>query len=287
MNLVHIIIILLILIIYRMIIKKRRKYFLVMVAIFKNENDYIEEWLKFHIKQGIDHFYLYDNNDESHDKETMRILNKYSNKITYIVWNNVETTKLYTTQRRAYQNCINKYNKEFKWIALADIDEFLYSTESSIKQIIKSYTNENTPFIKVPRYNFGDSGHQTKPDNGVVNNYIYREKKFSSYKSISNIDYIDLHKHTFGVHRYLYTTHNNAINTGIKIGNKQVINSDIPLVMNHYYTKSKKEYTNRCNMWSNSQINSIGFRDDCFDEEHYKNVNKNEIKDTAAKKLIN
>ena len=286
MNIIHIIIILLILIVARIIIKKRRKYFLVIVAIFKNENDYLEEWLNFHINQGIDHFYLYDNNDVSYGKETMKILNKYKDKITYIAWNNVETTALYTTQRRAYQHCVDTYSKEFKWIALADIDEFIYSTRPSltIKQIINFYTNDDTPFIKVPRYNFGDSGYSSKQDS-VVKSYIYREKNFSSYKAISNVDYIDFQKHTFGVHRFLYTT-DDGINKDIKINNEQITTSKIPIAMNHYYTKSKEEYIRRCGMWANKRINSIGYRDNCFNENNYKVINKNEVIDITAKKLL-
>lgn len=282
---IYIIIILLILIVARIIIKKRRKYFVAIVAIFKNENDYLEEWLDFHIKQDIDHFYLYDNNDISYDDETMKILNKYKDKITYVVWNNVETTPLYTTQRRAYQHCVDTYGKEFKWIALVDIDEFIYSTQNelSIKQIINSYTDHDTPFIKIPRYNFGDSGYNTKQES-VIKSYVKREKNFSSYKAISNIDYIDLQKHTFGVHRFLYTK-DDGINKGIKIKNEKVLISKIPIVMNHYYIKSKEEYIKRCNMWSNNKINSIGYRDDCFDEDNYKLINKNEVTDITAKKL--
>ena len=41
----------------------KKKYFIVIAAIFKNENDYLDEWLNFNIKEGIDHFYMFDNND--------------------------------------------------------------------------------------------------------------------------------------------------------------------------------------------------------------------------------
>ena len=32
-------------------------------AIAKNENNYINDWVNWHINIGFDHIYLYDNND--------------------------------------------------------------------------------------------------------------------------------------------------------------------------------------------------------------------------------
>ena len=38
------------------------KYFLSMVTVIRDENDYIEEWIRYHIEElGFEHFYLYDN----------------------------------------------------------------------------------------------------------------------------------------------------------------------------------------------------------------------------------
>ena len=157
----------------------------------------------------------------------------------------------YTQFKDKHQNCVNEYRNEFQWIAIVDIDEFLYSNNGNdIKNIIKKYTNNNTPSIRVPRYNYGDSYFMEKPEGGVVNNFVYRERNFSSYKAINNVDYIDLRSHTYGVHRYLYTNDYGTINYKIKIKNKYEKNSYIPLVMNHYYTKSYKEYLNRCLMWN-------------------------------------
>ena len=39
------------------------KHKLCIMAIFKNEQEYLEEWLIHHLKQGISHFYLYSNDN--------------------------------------------------------------------------------------------------------------------------------------------------------------------------------------------------------------------------------
>jgi hypothetical protein len=45
-------------------VKEPKKYNLSIMAIFKNEQDYMEEWLNHHIKEGIEHFYLYSNDEQ-------------------------------------------------------------------------------------------------------------------------------------------------------------------------------------------------------------------------------
>ena len=39
----------------------KKKHFLSILAIFRNEEHVLDEFIQHHIKQGIDHFYLVDN----------------------------------------------------------------------------------------------------------------------------------------------------------------------------------------------------------------------------------
>jgi len=295
-NLTIIILLIIIILIYKLIFcfeffnkKKEKKHFLVVAAIFKNENNYLDEWIKFNIMQGIDHFYMFDNNDDAgKNKKTNMIFNKYKNKITHIIWNHHPNNVGYSIQRRAYQHCIIKYGKEFQWLLLADIDEFPYSTikNTNIKDIIKKYSTSKTPFIKIPRFNFGNSGHIKKPKGGVIDNYFYREKYISSYKAINNIDYVSKKYKNLGVHRLIFTTKKNGINKHIKITSKLLPQSSkIPLVMNHYYTKSYEEYLNKCKTWLKKPINYPGRRKDCNNKKKFIAINKNEVLDLRALKI--
>lgn len=47
---------------------------LAIVAIIKNEGQYIEEWLRYHIVAGVQKFFLYDNDSSDNTRE---ILEKY------------------------------------------------------------------------------------------------------------------------------------------------------------------------------------------------------------------
>ena len=42
--------------------KKEYKYTICICGIFRNEGKYLDEWIKFHLLIGVEHFYLYNNN---------------------------------------------------------------------------------------------------------------------------------------------------------------------------------------------------------------------------------
>ena len=50
-----------------------KKYFLSVLSIFKNESHILEEWLNHYINEGVDHFYLLNNNsDDNYTKYFFR-----------------------------------------------------------------------------------------------------------------------------------------------------------------------------------------------------------------------
>ena len=42
----------------------KKKYYISICLLAKNENNYINEWLKWHIDLGVEHFYIYDNDSD-------------------------------------------------------------------------------------------------------------------------------------------------------------------------------------------------------------------------------
>jgi len=264
----------------------KRENTLAVCAIFKNENSYLDEWIKFHLNQGIEHFYLYDNNDKTIPRDS------YNSMVTYIPWKNVKCKGSETTQRKAYYDCFINYGYNFNWVLLLDIDEFIFSPDGeSVINILSEYNINNVPYIKIPRYNFGSNNHKIKPDGGVLKNYLLRGRDVSSYKSINNTCYI-IPKCPKSAHIYMYNCHNNSINNNLKVNNLKVNNngwfsSSHPhmkkLQINHYITKSKDEYENRRNVWIKTQINPYGREGRNFEDD---NKNNNEIFDNKILKYI-
>lgn len=256
---------------------------LAIMAIFKNEEDYINDWIDYHIDQGINHFYLYcnDPNIQKYD------FSKYQKFITLIDWTNKINNGSHTIQRQAYFDCVTKYSHYCKFIMMLDIDEFVVN--KSNKKVIDyiDTLDNNTKAIKIQRFNFGSNGHVTKPTGKVYENYTMREKNCSSYKTIANTRFIDTSKMFFGVHDFNFLPKNgNILNsyfsyeyTGFPNGCNEYSVNETPLVIHHYYTKSYDEYLKRCDLWKNGGVNTIGYRKNCAEE--FDNINNkiNEILD--------
>lgn len=94
------------------------KYYLAVCAIAKNEGPYFREWIEWHRKQGVEKFYIYDNESKDCTKE---VLSPYieSGLVEYNYWPGQKQ------QLAAYDNCFEKHRTEARWIAVIDLDEFI------------------------------------------------------------------------------------------------------------------------------------------------------------------
>ncbi|MBQ6115557.1 MAG: glycosyltransferase family 2 protein, partial [Synergistaceae bacterium] len=92
---------------------------LAFVLIAKNEAPYIEEWIKFHHKQGVSHFFIYDNESEDNLREVL----------TPYIERGLVTYRLLKGRRRqidAYNKAIHTYGRKFRYMAFLDADEFVF-----------------------------------------------------------------------------------------------------------------------------------------------------------------
>jgi hypothetical protein len=257
----------------------RVKHNLCIMAIFKNEHEYMEEWLKHHIRQGISHFYLYCNDEHI---ENYKYLDLYKPYITLIDWTNVSNNGSQTIQRQAYTHCVQHYNKYYKYILMLDLDEFIVSSSGTVIDYINSLDYNNTCALKIPRFNFGSDGHIKKPAGNVMDNYFTKEKICSSYKTIANSQYIDTSQNFYGVHDFnllnsgkIYNAYLSYAKTGFPSGCSINDINETPLVINHYFTKSYDEYIKRCSLWTNGGINPVNYRKDCASKFHLVDIHKN------------
>jgi hypothetical protein len=92
----------------------------VICAIAKKEELYIHEWIRYHLKLGFDHIYIYDNNDPDYEPSLSCILSQhYPGKVTlYPCPGNV-------MQLRAYNHFIQNHRQLHTWCAFIDVDEFI------------------------------------------------------------------------------------------------------------------------------------------------------------------
>lgn len=211
-------------------------------AIMKNEGDYLQEWLDYHLAAGVDHFYLYDNGSMD---STRQVLTPYIQRgiVDYKYWPGE------VQQMPAYNDMVSKYRFDTEYLCFLDCDEFLlplhgeklpYLTRSLLEQDPKAAG------LVVNWRMFGPSGWEQKPNGGVLKNFVYRSadnyEKNEHIKTIANPRKID----TVGnPHFAFYFDNGYAINEdGDKVEGpfNKMGQERSRICINHYFTKSREEW---------------------------------------------
>ena len=134
------------------------KFFLSIIAIFKNEGHVLEEWIKHHIWQGVEHFYLI-NNDSTDNY--LEILQPYIDAEIVTLFNLSGQYK-----QVEYYNTVFQYIKnDTTWLMVIDIDEFYYCTIKPLKDYLQNDIEDKYNIITNVWKIFGSSGHINQPKN--------------------------------------------------------------------------------------------------------------------------
>lgn len=110
--------------------KKSYSYDLALCAIFRDEAPYLKEWIEFHKCVGVQHFYLYNNLSKDNFRDILAPYIK-SGEVELFDWKYTYTSvqEWSPIQRDAYNDAIKKSTGKSKWLAILDLDEFLFPTE--------------------------------------------------------------------------------------------------------------------------------------------------------------
>ena len=133
------------------------------VAIVKNEVDYLDEWLAFHLALRVDHFFIYDNGSTDGSAD---LLERYINHglVTCIDW------PIGGGQLSAYNHSLRMFGRSAAWLAYFDPDEFLVPLlDEDIPSFLARFPD--VADVRVPRVEFGFSGHRTKPKGLAIDAY--------------------------------------------------------------------------------------------------------------------
>lgn len=150
-------------------------------------------------------------------------------------------------QIKAYQDAILKYKFHNKYMAFIDVDEFLLPISGeNIFDIVDNIIGENHHIggLAVQWCVYGSSGHKTKPEGLVIENYLFhagkealKKNKINSHvKTIANprlIKKADCHKPLFWQGYYSVNTDGDIVNSFFMDG----CHWD-KLRINHYFSKS-------------------------------------------------
>lgn len=120
------------------------EHFLSMMAVVRDENEYIGEWIRYHIEEvGFEHFYIYDNESQVPVLEYLESANfKYLDRLTVIPW---ETSR--ASQEDANNDFLERYSRQTKWFLAADPDEYVVLKDGS-KTLIE-FLQENGQYATI------------------------------------------------------------------------------------------------------------------------------------------
>ena len=145
--------------------RQKKQATLGLIAVVRDEEYFILEWLWFHRLAGIEHFYLEVQSTDG-TLEKIKSLPFYKECIT--VYEQQERDKV-----KAYQFLMDKHKNEVKWMILADVDEFFfYSVKNDIKVALKSFEKLACGGILVPWTQMGLNGHVDRPPLPITDHLV-------------------------------------------------------------------------------------------------------------------
>ena len=241
---------------------KKFKYYLSMLMCIKDEAQYMQEWIEYYLLQGVEHFYIYNNNGTDN---TLQVLKKYIDK-GLITWINYPGL---AQQRRIYNDAIARFKNETQWLGLADCDEFVVPLKSqTIVDWLKTVPKCSQVLIHWCVY--GSSGHKKQTKGLVIERFTKHAKEPSKIvKAILNprsVVYMNVHWHlVFG----------KTINEKGELfyGWKDPEPTAEKIRVNHYIIKSYEEYIDKKTRGdSNYTVNH--YDDDWFHQYDINDVNE-------------
>jgi hypothetical protein len=238
-----------------------RQTYSALCAVAKDENRYVNEWVKYHKCLGIGTIYLYDHGSTKSLKEEIQeyiaegfVEHKNFNG-THTKWKPSDgfadnLSKFSSTiQGQAYQNCLQQYSSQHTFLGFIDIDEFivLYDKQlQSINELLKRY--ESFGGVSFYWRLLGSSGHVESPPDLVIRSYQrcvpLNNSQNTQFKSFVNTAFgpamYSPHRASFQV---TSSTSYLVDENGVKIASgRNKRSSHMKASVYHYATKSKQDF---------------------------------------------
>ena len=112
-------------------------------AIFRNEAPYLKEWIEFHRLVGFESFHLFDN--LSTDLPEKVLAPYIAEGIVRLTSWPIDYTDVYEwteVQCLAYERALYTASGKTKWLALLDVDEFLFSVDGPLIEVLSPFENQ-------------------------------------------------------------------------------------------------------------------------------------------------
>ena len=133
-------------------------YYCSLCLIIRDESEYLEEWLRWHIAQGVEHFYIYDHGSKHPVLDFVRSLGgEISERTEVIDWSGSHKD----AQPDAYNDCLRRARGVSRWVGFIDADEHVrVNNGKTMSEFLKNYEKFAGVFANWVTY--GANGHVTK-----------------------------------------------------------------------------------------------------------------------------
>lgn len=209
--------------------------YLSLCLICKDENEYLPEWLDYHILMGVDRFYIYDNDSRVSLRESLR---DYVDRGWVVVMDIAGRAM----QLFAYDHCLQVFGKNTFWMGFIDTDEFLVPKSTfDLKELLKEY--EAFGGLAVSSLFFGSNGHQTRPAEGQIASYTRCvHEAFKEYEFVKSIVQPARTLMPNSPHDFIYKEATYCVNENfLRVdGQRFPVNTE-RIQLNHYYCRSENE----------------------------------------------
>jgi len=226
-----------------------KKYNVSICAIFKNEAQYLKEWIEFNHLVGVDHFYLYNNNSED---DYQSVLAPYIEVglVTLLQWEKNHA------QMECYRDGISRFRNDTKWMGFIDVDEFIVPIKNNnIYDFLKKFEKKRGSVVCYWKM-FCSSGKMDRDRQSLVTesfNICWPKMDTVGkcfYNTNFDIDYTDPRNKV--LNHLMWTNYKGRLCPPVNSDNRfimydfhKVSSNEIPVQINHYFTKSYQEYAEK------------------------------------------
>jgi hypothetical protein len=194
-------------------------------------------------------------------------------RVTRIPWAHYEGTRYDRPQSYVRNNKSSLAHRHFawhfrgraEWALKLDGDEFLFPLAGDdVREPLARYDPAEVRGLSIPRFNFGDCGHELRPPGLVIESYLRREAAWSSYKDAGSTRHISWNLMNPCPHAWHYRWWSPP-----RVDRSAVAG----LRINHYFSKSFEEFRLR--------QNTNGTREPTREYFRFRNRASNEVPDDS------
>ncbi|BFI25539.1 hypothetical protein MPTK2_1g21980 [Marchantia polymorpha subsp. ruderalis] len=169
-----------------------------------NKARFIKEWVMYNSFFGVERYFVYDNDSDDNIEEVVESL--FAHNISRMVWPWIKT------QQAAFSHCTILAREECEWVMFVDVDEYIFppyylaktkhsdGTDAKVLHRVIETESEKVRSstgggvlgeIQFDCHNFGPSGLDHSPEQGVTVGYTCRLKNPERHKSIVLLDAVN------------------------------------------------------------------------------------------------